>query len=409
MEKKRIPKRRFKEFFEAGEWEETPLSSFATFKKGVGYTKEDLQREGIPIILYGRLYTDYESVIESVDDYVNPIARSLYSTGHEIIVPASGETAEDIAVASAVRTPGIILGGDLNVIYPKDEYDTHFLSLYISHGKAKKSLSRKAQGKSVVHLHNEDLRDLNITAPNKNEQVKIGDFCRRLDALISLHQQKLSKLKDLKQAYLTEMFPAPGEKRPRRRFKGFSGDWKKSKFGDVVTQADIKVNPWQENVDLYSVTIEDGLIAKSDRYNRESLVKKQDIFSLVCPRQIVYNPMNMTLGSIGYNANNFDVAVSGYYTILSVNDGIDPYYLYTYMKLRNTLSVYSVYATGSLKEKQRLQFPTLVGIPCILPELEEQKKIAHVASLLNERIIKAKNSLEKLQSLKQAYLSELFV
>ena len=117
MEKKRIPKRRFKEFFEAGEWEETPLSSFATFKKGVGYTKEDLQREGIPIILYGRLYTDYESVIESVDDYVNPIARSLYSTGHEIIVPASGETAEDIAVASAVRTPGIILGGDLNVIY----------------------------------------------------------------------------------------------------------------------------------------------------------------------------------------------------------------------------------------------------------------------------------------------------
>ena len=119
--KKRIPKRRFREFLEAGEWKETPLSSFATFKKGVGYTKEDLQRKGTPIILYGRLYTNYESVIESVDDYVNPIARSLYSTGHEIIVPASGETAEDIAVASAVRTPGFILGGDLNVIYPNEK------------------------------------------------------------------------------------------------------------------------------------------------------------------------------------------------------------------------------------------------------------------------------------------------
>ncbi|MFY4786011.1 hypothetical protein ACOTVT_11525, partial [Aliarcobacter butzleri] len=80
--------------------------------------------------------------------------NSILSKGNEVVVPASGETAEDIARASAIKTPNLLIGGDLNIIYPNNEIDNSFLALNISNGRTQKNLSKKAQGKSVVHLRN---------------------------------------------------------------------------------------------------------------------------------------------------------------------------------------------------------------------------------------------------------------
>ena len=110
------PQIRFAGFTDA--WEQRELRTAATFSKGSGYSKNDLKENGTPIILYGRLYTKYETVINEVDTFVDVLPNSVYSTGHEVIVPASGETAEDISRASFVAKSGILLGGDLNVITP---------------------------------------------------------------------------------------------------------------------------------------------------------------------------------------------------------------------------------------------------------------------------------------------------
>lgn len=84
-------------------WEQRKLLELATFSKGMGYSKSDLRESGTPIILYGRLYTKYETVIHDVDTFVDAKSGSIYSEGGEVIVPASGETAEDISIASVVK------------------------------------------------------------------------------------------------------------------------------------------------------------------------------------------------------------------------------------------------------------------------------------------------------------------
>ena len=112
MNRNKSPRLRFAGF--AGEWEEKTLGENASFTKGSGYSKSDLTNEGFPIILYGRLYTQYENIINNVDTFVSYDKNALKSFGNEVIVPASGETAEDIARASAVIQKGVILGGDLN-------------------------------------------------------------------------------------------------------------------------------------------------------------------------------------------------------------------------------------------------------------------------------------------------------
>ena len=145
-------------------WEQRKLGEMAVFSKGYGYSKNDLQESGTPIILYGRLYTKYKTIIDEVDTFVADRKGSVYSKGGEVIVPASGETAEDIAIASVVEHKDVILGGDLNVISPLAGLCSLFLALTISHGKPHCDLAKKAQGKSVVHLHNTDLQEIDIFA-----------------------------------------------------------------------------------------------------------------------------------------------------------------------------------------------------------------------------------------------------
>ncbi|MGT3005653.1 restriction endonuclease subunit S [Pasteurella multocida] len=199
-----FPEIRFPEFTDA--WEQRKLGELATFSKGIGFSKSDLKSSGEPIILYGQLYTQYQTVINDVDTFVTSNKNSIFSEGDEVIVPASGETAEDIARASAVGKAGIILGGDLNIIKPYSDINSIFLALNISNGKTQKELSKKAQGKSVVHLRNDDLKTIALIYPIIQEQQKIGSFFTALDRLITTHQRKLENVKKLKKALLQQMF-----------------------------------------------------------------------------------------------------------------------------------------------------------------------------------------------------------
>ena len=151
--------------------------------------------------------------------------------------------------------------------------------------------------------------------------------------------------------------------------------WEQRKLGEVFEQTTNFVNLSKDDIELWSLTVEDGLTPKSERYNREFLVKKDTNFKEVRPGDIVYNPMNMTLGAVGYNGMSKSVAISGYYTTMITKDGNDSYYINTWLKSPQAISLYKIYATGSLIEKQRVQFPTLSTIPAVFPKYEEQHKI----------------------------------
>ena len=224
------PRIRFKGFTEA--WEQRKAIELAEYSKGNGYSKNDLTEVGTPIILYGRLYTKYQFSINEIDTFAQPRSGAVYSQGNEVIVPASGETAEDIARASAVEKSGVLLGGDLNVLRPFGFIAPEFLALALSNGEPQKELAKKAQGKSVVHIHNSDIQEVSIAYPSRAEQDRIVSVFRRLDNLITLHQRKYDKLLNIKKSMLEKMFPKNGNDVPEIRFKGFTDAWEQRKFGD---------------------------------------------------------------------------------------------------------------------------------------------------------------------------------
>lgn len=206
QEGEKVPKYRFPEFVNDGEWEEKILEEVAEFSKGKGISKSDVVENGtLPCIRYGELYTHYKETINNIISYTNiPVEDLVLSQVNDVIIPSSGETQEDIATASCVMKEGIALGGDLNII--RSDTNGVFLSYYLNNAK-KKDIAQMAQGISVVHLYSSQFKNLKIQIPSKTDQQKIASCLSSLDELITAQAEKIEQLKLHKKGLMQGLFP----------------------------------------------------------------------------------------------------------------------------------------------------------------------------------------------------------
>ncbi|EGO8390845.1 restriction endonuclease subunit S [Enterococcus faecalis] len=180
------------------------------------------------------------------------------------------------------------------------------------------------------------------------------------------------------------------------------------KLGDVFEQTSTLIDPKKDRLELWSLTVENGLTPKTQRYNREFLVKKNDQFKAVHSNEFLYNPMNMTLGAVDLNTTGQAVAVSGYYITMQTKENFSSKYFNIWLKTPLAIKNYKLYATGSLIERQRIQFPTLIQIKAYTPQIIEQEKIGDFFQKFDAIITLHQRKLDQLKELKKAYLQVIF-
>lgn len=401
------PALRFKGFTDP--WEQRKLDEIANFSKGVGYSKNDLCEEGTPIILYGRLYTKYETSIFDVDTFVKGKAGSVYSKGGEVIVPASGETAEDISIASVVVKPGILLGGDLNIVSPTTEYDSAFLALTISSGAAHKYLSSLAQGKSVVHLHNADIQSVSAKFPTKREQEKIHLLFGKIDTLITLHQRKYEKLVNIKKSMLDKMFPQNGASVPEIRFKGFTDPWEQRKVGELLSERNIQA-PMSDEYPLMAFIANEGVAPKGERYDRSALVNDAagKLYKKTEFGDFIYSSNNLETGSIGLNKYG-KASISPVYSIFEPTGLADSDFIGRRFVRKDFINAMVKWRQGVIYGQWRIHESDFVKIEVSVPKTEEQRRIGRLLDNLDTLITLHQRKLEKLQNIKKSCLEKMFV
>ena len=389
-------------------WEQCKLGDIATFSKGNGYSKSDLAPSGEPIILYGRLYTNYETTIRNVDTFVELKDKSVISQGGEVIVPASGETAEDISRASVVKNQGIIIGGDLNVIKVNHLLNPTFLALTISNGEQQKELSKRAQGKSVVHLHNSDLQEVNLTFPLLNEQKEISSLFEKMDSVITLHQCKLEKLKLTKKALLQKLFPKNGKHIPEIRFKGFTDAWEQRKFSEITYLSGIK-NKENKPYESYSISNEFGFIPQNEQFENGGTMKTADksMYYIVTQNSFAYNPARINVGSIGYYDKPDNVIVSSLYEVFKTTEIVNDKFLWHWFKSNQFNHLIEKYQEGGVR--LYFYYDKLCKGTIELPTIDEQNKISNLLESLDLYITLHQRKLERLQEVKKGLLQKMFV
>ena len=409
------PEIRFKGFTDP--WEQRKAIDIADYSKGNGYSKGDLTDSGTPIILYGRLYTKYQFAISEVDTFAVPRNGAVYSQGNEVIVPASGETAEDIARASAVEKSGVLLGGDLNILRPFDFINPLFLALAISNGEPQKELAKKAQGKSVVHIHNTDIQEVTIAYPSRTEQDRIVSVFRQLDNLITLHQRKFEKLTNVKKSMLEKMFPQNGSSYPEIRFKGFTDPWEQRKLASLCEK--FTDGDWIESKDQsdFGVRLVQtgnvGVAEYLDKPNNKKWISEDTFDRLHCeevlPGDILISRLPEPAGRaciVPLLGTKMITAVDC--TIVRTAPDMSNKFLVQYLSSQAYFDDVNTCLAGGTR--QRISRGNLANFNVPIPvKKSEQDAIGMFFGYLDNLITLHQRELEKLQNIKKSMLEKMFV
>lgn len=390
-----VPTLRFPEF--SGEWERKTLEEVGKFSKGVGISKDQRSDSGNPCILYGELYTHYKSeVISEVRSKTNLPEKSLVkSVANDIIIPASGETAKDIATARCVPFDNVFIGGDLNIIRLSQD-DGRFIS-YQLNGVRKYDIAKVAQGVSVVHLHGDDLKGILINVPSILEQNKIAEFLSLIDERIAIQNKIIEDLKKLKVGICRKCFSKhPHNNSPLQSYFDYG------KAGGTPTST----NKDYYDGDIPFLSINDitkqGKYIKSTDKTISDLGLKSSTAWVVPPYSLILS-MYASVGLPAINTLPLATSQAMFSMVLSNNSNLD--YLYYFLLYFKERVVYKYLETGT---QSNINADIVKSI--IVPDYgEDNIRIGQLLSSIDARLQDAVTQGTLYHKQKEVLLRKLFI
>ena len=387
------PKIRFKGF--EGKWEESTIGKVTSVNRGVRVTRKNLSDHG--------LYPVYQNTDYPMGYYNRYNVES--------------------------NNPFVIIGGSAGLIgfcdkdfwaaddcaYFSDSVKIDKFYLYSMLLNKSSEIKKNVRGSSVPRLDRQVINDLNISLPSIKEQQSIASYFQHLDSLIQSTTKKIESLKQVKAASLQSMFPQEGETTPRVRFKGFEGEWKKVKFGEIaiisrgLTYAPFNLRDKGVRV-LRSSNINEDVfvISENDVFVNEECIN----IEYAEEGNILVTAANGSPRLVGKHAiiNNIGTnttVVGGFMLLISSNES-------AFLNASMSSSWYSKFlkvgvaggngAIGNLS-KQELEDTELL----IPNKKDERNYIASYFTNLDRQITLHTQRLEKLKQIKAACLDKMFV
>ncbi|QYA39788.1 restriction endonuclease subunit S [Macrococcoides caseolyticum] len=265
--KKNVPKRRFKEFKNADAWEQHELGKNSEIAAGGTPKTTELSYwnpEEIPWMSSGEINNRRINRTEKM------ISQLGYKRSSATWIPKKSVL---IALAGQGKTRGMVAVNEIPLttnqsiaaIIPKEKLYYEFIYQNLLSRYEELRLISSGDG-SRGGLNKQIISSIFISSPSIKEQQIIGDFFKNIDDTITLHQRKLEKYKAIKESYLKEMFPAEGQRKPKRRFPGFTDDWEQRELGEVCNISTGKSNT-QDKIDngIYPFYVISSIIEKSTK------------------------------------------------------------------------------------------------------------------------------------------------
>ncbi|MGG4000627.1 restriction endonuclease subunit S [Anoxybacillus kestanbolensis] len=379
-------------------------------------SKEDFAEGNSKFITYKNIYNntfintnELESVRIYKDEKQNKVKYG------DVFFTGSSETPDEVGISSVLleEVDDVYLNSfcfgfrfnDLKKTIPE------FYGYYFRGPVFRNEVYPLAQGSTRFNLSKSEMVKLKVPVPPVKEQYKIAAILSSVDEAIEKTEAIIEQTEKVKKGLMQQLLT-----------KGIGHTkFKKTEIGEIPEEWELKkveevfyeVRDTSNNLELYplySLTIEEGLVPKPDRYERSFLLKnkEENQYRLVYPQNILFNPMNLRFGAIAISKERVPVSVSAYYNVLStVNDNyLAEYYAYLFCS-GLYISLYERIATGSLIEKKRVHLSQFFKISVPVPPKDEQKKIVEIISSIENKIQNEKQRLNQLQMTKKALMQVL--
>ena len=318
-----------------------------------------------------------------------------------------------IGKTAILSAEGCTNQGFQSIVPHANDLDSYFI--FSRTNELKKYGEIVGAGSTFVEVSGKQMAAMTLMMPPKfNEQKTIGDFFKRLDSLLTLHQRKYEKLLNIKKSMLEKMFPKEGEVVPEIRFKGFTGAWEQRKLGDVLeflkdgthgTHPDADQGPLllsAKNIKNGDVTWDDTdrkiSQAEFDMIHSNFKLKKGDVLLTI-------------VGSIGESAilkDPHEITFQRSVAFLRPNKTITSGFLYS--EIQGEKFQTELNNRKSTSAQPGIYLGDLSEIPLDTPpNLKEQEEIGKFFSEINSLLTLHQRKLEMLKNVKQAFLEKMFV
>lgn len=384
---KHIPKRRFKEFELYDEWTLLKLDEVAKYRNGKAH-ENSISLQGKFIVVNSKFISTNGEVKKFTDLQIEPIFKNEIS-----FVLSDVPNGRAIARTFLIdQNDKYTLNQRIAAITPNRNISPYYLYVLLNRNKYFLEFD---DGVKQTNLSKADVLEFKEYYPISKEQFMIGDFFQTIDSLITLHQHKLDKLKNLKKSYLTELFPEEGERIPKRRFPDFEGEWEGKKLEELLDYEQPTkyiVNSTQYNDSFKIPVLTAGQSFILGYTNEEHGIRIADKNNPV----IIFDDFTTSSHLVDFS---FKIKSSAMKLLSLKNEKNNIYFVNNILQNLNYIP----------ESHERHWISKFSKFEVLVPDTEEQNIIGEFFQKLDSSISLQQEKLDKLKDMKKAYLNELFV
>ncbi len=400
---KNIPKLRFPEFANSGEWDKVKLNKLGKLVSGLTYSPNDIRENGLLVLRSSNVQGGQIKLEDNV--YVRTDIK-----GANLTEP------NDILIC--VRNGSKALIGKNALIPDNMPLCTHGAFMTIFRANLPKFVFQLFQTKDYDRQVNGDLGatinsinggqfikyEFNIPSLI-NEQQKIADFLSSIDEQITQNIKKVELLKEHKKGLLQNLFPSEGESIPRLRFPEFanSGEWEEKNGNEIFQQISNKEH--NSNLPILAITQEYGAIPRTMiDYHVSVMDKSIESYKVVEIGDFIIS-LRSFQGGIEYS--QYKGICSPAYIILRKKIDLVGNFFKFYFKTQKFIQQLNRNLEG-IRDGKMVSYKQFSELLLPFPSIQEQQKIADFLSSVDELITSSTKKVELLKEHKKGLMQQLF-
>lgn len=322
---------------------------------------------------------------------------TLVGLGDLILADASEDRKDVGKPIEIIDTHWVTVSG-LHTIHAKDKTDYFipgYKGFYFQSSSMKNQIYKIANGSKIYGISPNAFNELYISIPNKNEQAKIVDLLIKIEERISTQNKIIEDLIALRKSII------------ERTFSLVNSSWNKFTFNDIFIER--KEMHIKDSSVIHATLSKEGIFPKTDRYDRDFLVKDEDKkYKVSYLNDICYNPANLKFGVITRN-NYGKCIISPIYVTYEVKPHFNPKFIELFVTRSAFLKEIRKYEQGTVYERMAVSSDDFLTYTTRLPDVDFQNEIVSKIDLFDKKITQEKIYLELLKNQKNYLLSNLFI
>lgn len=384
---RKVPELRFDGF--DGEWELRYLKKLASIYDGTHQTP-NYTNSGVKFLSVENIKDLKATKFISEEDFKKDF--KVFPEFNDILMTRIGSVGITNIIKSNEKFAYYVT---LALIKPKEWIYPEFLNYSINSRNVQNEIWKRTLHVAFPNKINmNEIGEIPLKYPEREEQKKIGDLFKKLDDLIEIQEGKVSKMRDFKKSMLQKMFPKKDELVPEFRFGGFDGEWEIKKIKEIASVKTGKSDTKDaDDNGTYPFYIRSDEPVKSSKY--------------LYDEEAVLTIGDGQIGKVFFYVNGKYDLHQRVYRIFDFTDDIDAKYFYHYFSRFFLRRAMRLSAKGTV-DSVRMEMITEMEIK-IPQSKEEQIKIRSFLDNLDIQIENEEKLLDSYKMKKKSLLQKMFV